>query len=65
MKETTVQYLIEKGAPSNKLVLALPFFGRTFILDNPSRYDIGSLSKGNGFQGPYTRRNGTLGYNEV
>ena len=57
--EYTISHLIELGAPPGKLVLGLPFYGRTYI------------ERGNGitlpsaFAGPYTKEDGFMGYNEM
>jgi chitinase len=60
-----VEYLLELGASPDKLVLGVPFFGRTFTLADRNLHEIGSPSNGTGLQGPYTREDGFLGYNEV
>ena len=65
MKEDTVKYLLKSGASPEKLVLGVPFYGTTFILADRNLHEIGSASNGTGFQGPYTREDGFLGYNEV
>lgn len=61
--EYTIDYLIKLGAAPTKLVLGLPFYGRTFItmLDG----NFGDMASDVGFQGPYTRENGFMGYNEI
>lgn len=56
---TTIAYLIEKGAPAEKIVLGLPFFGRTFIEHR------GGVTSETGFLGPFTQQDGYLGYNEI
>jgi chitinase len=60
-----VKYLLKSGASPDKLVLGVPFFGLTFTLADRNLHEIGSPSNGTGLQGPYTRQNGFLGYNEV
>ncbi|XP_034192124.1 putative chitinase 2 [Osmia lignaria lignaria] len=67
--EDTLKYLLKEGAPSNKLVLGLPMYGRTFILtsklNSSEENPIGHQSISEGFMGPYTRQNGFMGYNEI
>lgn len=60
-----MRHYIKLGAPRNKLVLGVPFYGRTFTLEDKHLPKIRSRSQGSGFQGPYTREDGFLSYNEV
>ena len=60
-----MKYLLESGASPDKLVLGVDFAGRTFKLADRNLHEIGSPSNGTGLQGPYTRVNGLIGYNEV
>jgi chitinase len=59
----SIEYFIKLGAPKEKLMLGLPFYGRTFITQNKG--DHGDASDETGFAGPYTRENGFNGYNEI
>lgn len=63
--EYTLKYLIEKGAKPEKTVLGVPLYGRAFSLMNPHDYKMGARAKTTSFQGPYTREDGFLGYNEI
>jgi len=59
----SIDYFVKLGAPAHKLIMGLPFYGRTFITNNEG--NIGDESDDQGFQGPFTRENGFMGYNEV
>ena len=45
----------------------MPFYGRSFTLDDPSSEDngVGAPAQIPGHEGPYTRQAGSLGYNEI
>ena len=60
-----MKYLLNSGASLDKLVLGVQFEGTTFILEDRNLHEVGSASNGTGMQGPYTRLNGVLQYNEV
>ena len=62
--ENTWKVLKELGAIAEKTVMGVPFYGRTFTLDNPHDNRMGARA-GNGFAGPYTREAGFMGYNEI
>ncbi|XP_040579721.1 probable chitinase 2 [Lepeophtheirus salmonis] len=61
----TINYLIKKGGDRKKTVLGVPFYGRAFALLNPHDHGIGSKTKATSFNGPYTREDGFMGYNEI
>ncbi|XP_050334459.1 probable chitinase 2 isoform X1 [Bactrocera neohumeralis] len=61
--EFTIDYLLKMGAPPNKIVIGLPFYGRTFR--TPRDGNAGDVTDGTAFQGPFTREDGFLGYNEI
>nr|XP_023030252.1 probable chitinase 2 [Leptinotarsa decemlineata] len=69
--EYTINYMLQLGAVPSKLVLGIPLYGRTFIMENPPlasskrKPRLGDLSENTGFQGIYTRENGFMGYNEI
>ncbi|KMQ93462.1 putative chitinase 2-like protein [Lasius niger] len=67
--EDTITYLLQQGAPAEKLVLGLAMYGRTFVLttvpETPKINPIGLPSLDTGFKGPYTSEDGFMGFNEI
>lgn len=59
----TIDYLIKLGAAPTKIVLGLPFYGRTFVTKLDGNFDDPASEMG--FQGVYTKENGFMGYNEI
>lgn len=59
----SIDYFLKLGAPAHKLVMGLPFYGRTFITTQSGK--IGDDSDDKGFEGPFTKESGFMGYNEV
>jgi len=62
-------YLLQQGAPAEKLVLGLAMYGRTFVLksvpETPKINPIGLPSLHSGFKGPYILDDYIMGFNEV
>lgn len=56
---------MSQGAPPEKMILGLPFYGRSFTLKSADKHDVGSPTVGAGAKGSYTREPGMLGYNEI
>lgn len=63
--EFSVEYYLKNGVPPSKLVLGVGFYGRTFLLRDPTNPAVAAPSKTTAFAGPYTREDGFLGYNEI
>lgn len=61
--EHSIAHLIKLGADPGKLVLGLPFYGRTFLAEGDG--ELNGPADEIGFQGPYTKANGFMDYNEV
>lgn len=60
-----MKYWLNKGLPASKLVLGVPFFGRSFTLQFPNQTTIGAPIQGPGHEGFYTQLPGSLAYFEV
>lgn len=65
LQEHTIQHYLKAGAISDKLVLGIPTYGRSYTLFNPDANDIGAPADGPGEMGDATRENGYLAYYEV
>lgn len=61
----SIHYWLENGAPPEKLVVGVPFYGRGFTLADVSKSELGATTTGPSMAGPYTREAGMLGYNEI
>lgn len=59
----TIEHLIKMGASPSKIVMGVPFYGRTFITNMEGNFEDPSTEIG--FTGIYTRENGFMGYNEI
>ncbi len=60
-----MKYLLKLGASPDKLILGVPFSGKSFTLADRNLHEVGSPSNGTGLRGSYTKTHGFLGYNEV
>lgn len=59
--------LIKEGAKRSKLIVGVPFYGQTFTLEEKARGNVGegTLSRGPGKPGEFTRQPGMLAYYEI
>ena len=56
---------VSKGADREKLVVGVPFYGRSFTLTSVNQNDPGDASIGPGAPGEYTNEEGFLSYFEI
>ena len=68
----TVNHYIQRGMPAHKIVLGVPFYGRSFVLSSEARKSKQARYNGYGYpvtgggpSGLYTREKGYLAYYEV
>ncbi|ENN70443.1 hypothetical protein YQE_12947, partial [Dendroctonus ponderosae] len=60
-----INFWIKNGLSSTKIILGVPFFGRTFTLQYINDTQVGAPIKGPGHQGFYTQKPGFLAYFEI
>ncbi|XP_044316703.1 probable chitinase 10 isoform X2 [Drosophila rhopaloa] len=61
----SLNYWIEKGAPSRKIVMGMPLYGQSFTLENASNNGLYAKAPGPGQAGEFTRAAGFLAYYEI
>lgn len=64
-QDYTVNYLMNKGASPEKIILGIPTYGRSYTLFNQDATELGSPADGPGAEGDATREKGYLAYYEV
>ncbi|XP_063595451.1 probable chitinase 2 [Penaeus indicus] len=62
---STLKVYLDEGAPPEKLVLGVGFYGRTFNLQDPQDNGIAAPTLTTALAGPYTKEEGFMGYNEI
>lgn len=61
----TINYWIEQGADSRKLVLGMPMYGQSFSLAEHKNHGLNAQTYGGGEAGDATRARGFLAYYEI
>ncbi|KAK2106828.1 Chitinase-3-like protein 2 [Saguinus oedipus] len=64
LPEYAVGYWIRKGMPSEKVVMGIPTYGRSFTLAS-AETTVGAPASGSGAAGPITESSGFLAYYEI
>ncbi|XKL60517.1 hypothetical protein PGB90_007574 [Kerria lacca] len=60
-----LNYWIQKGANSQKIVMGMPMYGQGFTLANVSNHGLNAPTNGPSRAGQYTRSSGFLAYYEI
>ncbi|XP_018787057.1 PREDICTED: chitinase-3-like protein 1 [Bactrocera latifrons] len=63
--DAIIKYWLSEGAPREKLVVGVPFYGRSFTLSDAEQHSVGAPHLGRGLAGQYSIEPGTIGYNEL
>ncbi|KYM95213.1 Chitotriosidase-1, partial [Cyphomyrmex costatus] len=63
--DAAVQYWLNNGCSSKKLIVGVPLYGRAFTLADKNKHGLEAPSIGPATAGPYTQEGGYLGYNEI
>ncbi|EDW09710.2 uncharacterized protein Dmoj_GI18891 [Drosophila mojavensis] len=63
--EKSIDYWLSQGAPAEKLILGIGFYGHSYQMADSSQNQPGAPCRGPGEAGPYTRERGFMGYHEI
>lgn len=58
-------FILSSGVPKDKLILSVPTYGLSFVLENENKYQIGEKISAQGFPGRQTHTIGMLASYEV
>ncbi len=58
-------FILSSGVPKNKLILSIPTYGLSFLLEDENKYQIGNEILAEGFPGRMTHTIGMLASYEV
>ena len=65
LQQEAMNLWVNLGAASEKLIVGIPLYGRTFTMLFPNETDVGSFDIGMGPAGPFTQEDGFMSYYEV
>lgn len=60
-----MEYLVAHGAPKEKLLVGIPFYGQTFTLTRKTEHSLNARCTGPGSPGEYTKQPGMMAYYEI
>ena len=64
--DSILKYYVSAGLSKDKVNVGLPFYGQTFLLDDPSQVkNVGAKAKGPGPPGLATNQQGMMSYAEI
>ncbi|XP_048248852.1 chitotriosidase-1-like isoform X2 [Haliotis rufescens] len=63
--DALVNYWANMGIPKHKILIGVPFYGRTFSLNDTTVHGVGAPAYGSGTAGNLTHSQGTLAYYEI
>lgn len=61
----SLSYWLSEGIPADKVVVGIPFYGRSFQLVSADQHQPEDPHHGPGIGGPYTGESGNYGFNEI
>ncbi|XP_054156738.1 chitinase-3-like protein 1 [Oppia nitens] len=61
----TVSYYLDRGLSKDKMVLGLPFHGRSWILEDKSHVRLHDSARGMSPELPYSKESGVVAFNEI
>lgn len=60
-----MELLVSRGAPREKLLVGVPFYGQSFTIPGSSSKSFGITASGPGEAGEFTKQPGMLAYYEI